>query len=140
MTEKRFTIEPTGIRECIVDNTNGEQLDTFDYTERLCELLNELVEENEQLKQSQSSTLREFQKGTKKIQQLAKENKELKFQLNLLREQANEFHRGARENANRAGQLEKENKYLKNTIKEAYTNERTQLGKSVLKQLIEAIQ
>lgn len=45
MTEKRFTIEPTGIRECIVDNTNGEQLDTFDYTERLCELLNDLYEE-----------------------------------------------------------------------------------------------
>lgn len=51
MTEKRFTIEPIGIRECIVDNTNGEQLDTFDYTERLCELLNELHKENKELKQ-----------------------------------------------------------------------------------------
>ena len=37
-------------------------------------------------------------------------------------------------------QLEKENKKLKQTIREAYENERTQLGKSVLKQLMEAIQ
>jgi len=53
--------------------------------------LNELTEENEQLE---------------------KENKELHIQFNLLREQRNEFHRGARENANRVGQLEKENKEL----------------------------
>ena len=37
-------------------------------------------------------------------------------------------------------QLEKENEKLKQTIKEAYETERTQLGKSVLKQLMEAIQ
>ena len=37
-------------------------------------------------------------------------------------------------------ELAEENTHIKNTIKEAYTNERTQLGKSVLKQLIEAIQ
>ena len=37
-------------------------------------------------------------------------------------------------------ELKKENQHIKNTIKEAYNNERTQLGKSVLKQLIEAIQ
>lgn len=44
---------------------------------------------------------------------LAEENKELQVQCNLLREQSNEFHRGARENANGVGQLEKENKELK---------------------------
>ena len=37
-------------------------------------------------------------------------------------------------------ELNDENQHIKNTIKKAYTNERTQLGKSVLKQLIEAIQ
>ena len=37
-------------------------------------------------------------------------------------------------------ELKEENQHIKNTIKEAYNNERTQLGKSVLKQLIEAIQ
>ena len=41
MSEKRFTVESTMVRECILDNVSGEQLDTFDYTERLCELLNE---------------------------------------------------------------------------------------------------
>ena len=52
------------------------------------------------------------------LNELAEEKKELQFQCNLLREQANEFHRGARENANRVGQLEKENKELKEVIKE----------------------
>jgi hypothetical protein len=37
-------------------------------------------------------------------------------------------------------ELKKENQHIKNTIQEAYNNERTQLGKSVLKQLMEAIQ
>ena len=37
-------------------------------------------------------------------------------------------------------ELNDENKTIKDTIKQAYTNERTQLGKSVLKQLYEAIQ
>ena len=37
-------------------------------------------------------------------------------------------------------ELHEENQHIKNTIKEAYNNERTQLGKSVLKQLIEEIQ
>jgi tartrate dehydratase alpha subunit/fumarate hydratase class I-like protein len=36
-------------------------------------------------------------------------------------------------------ELKKENQHIKNTIKEAYHNERTQLGKSVLKQLIQNI-
>ena len=41
MSEKRFTVESTMVGECILDNKTGEQLDTFDYTERLCDLLNE---------------------------------------------------------------------------------------------------
>ena len=36
--------------------------------------------------------------------------------------------------------LNDENEHIKHTIKEAYNNERTQLGKSVLKQLLETIQ
>ena len=47
------------------------------------------------------------------LNELNDENKEFQVQCNLLREQANEFHRIARENVNRAGQLEKENKELK---------------------------
>lgn len=36
-------------------------------------------------------------------------------------------------------ELVTENKQIKDTIKEAYQNERTSLGKSVLKQLMEAL-
>ena len=50
MTKKRFSIEPTITRECIVDNITGEQLDTVDYVERLCEVLNGLYEEKKRLK------------------------------------------------------------------------------------------
>ena len=37
-------------------------------------------------------------------------------------------------------QLHQENQRIKQTIREAYENERTAIGKSVLKQLMEAIQ
>jgi hypothetical protein len=37
-------------------------------------------------------------------------------------------------------ELHDENTHIKNTIKEMYNNERTELGKSTLKQLLEAIQ
>ena len=46
--------------------------------ELFCYELNDLAEENEQLKQSQASTLREFAKATKKIQKLAGKNLNLK--------------------------------------------------------------
>ena len=42
--------------------------------------------------------------------------------------------------ANRLNDLNDENEHIKNTIQEAYNNERTKLGQSVLKQLMEAIQ
>ena len=36
--------------------------------------------------------------------------------------------------------LHEENQHIKNSIQEAYENERTQIGKNVLKQLIEQIE
>ena len=36
-------------------------------------------------------------------------------------------------------EIQKENEYIKNTIQEAYNSERTQIGKSVLKQLMENV-
>ena len=47
------------------------------------------------------------------LNELHEENNELRLQLNLCSDQRNEFHRGARENANRVGKLEKENEELK---------------------------
>lgn len=75
-----------------------------------CDLLNELHEENEQLKRVLQNTS----------------------------DQRDEFHRGARENANRVGGLEKENKQLKEENKRLHTKifemrtnialERTEVG------------
>ena len=48
-----------------------------------------------------------------KLNLLHEEKNELRLQLNLCSDQRNEFHRGARENANRVGKLEEENKQLK---------------------------
>lgn len=58
---------------------------TYDYVSDVCELLNDLH----------------------------KKNNELRLQLNLCSDQRNEFHRAARENANRVGKLKKENEQLK---------------------------
>ena len=51
----------------------------------------------------------EFEKGI----ELKKEYEQLRLQLNSCSDQRNEFHRGARENANRVGKLKKENEQLK---------------------------
>ena len=49
----------------------------------------------------------------KLLNELHEENQELKQQLQNTSDQRDEFHRGARENANRVGKLEKENEQLK---------------------------
>lgn len=67
------------------------------------------------------------------LNEFYKENKELQFQCNLLQEQVNEFHRGARENANMVGQLKKENKDLKLQL-EAFKDKLCELGVSDAKQ------
>lgn len=91
MTEKRFTFTQDTLAKA----------DVFDGNEFVCCTLSVWVEQLVDL-----------------LNELAEEKKELQVQCNLLREQANEFHRGARENANRVGQMEKENKELKQAIKE----------------------
>ena len=95
MTEKRFTI--TGDRS-ISDHHKKRlyDLSDFDGVISVTECLNELHEENN----------------------------ELRLQLNLCSDQRNEFHRGARENANRVGKLEKENEQLK----QRNTNQYNQLN------------
>lgn len=65
-----------------------------------------------------------------RLNELHEEKKELQVQCNLLREQANEFHRGARENANRVGQLERENKELK--IKNDLLSDELEQAKAVI--------
>ena len=76
------------------------------------DLLNDLSEENEQLKSK---------------------NRGLQSELQIFKEDIT--HSNLQIN-----KLADENEMIRNTINEMYKNERTQLGKSVLKQLIEAIQ
>ena len=65
----------------------------------------------------------------KALNELAEEKKELQFQCNYLQEEASEFYRGARENANMVGQLKKENKELKLQL-EALKDKLCELGVS----------
>ena len=65
------------------------------------------------------------------IQQLKQENMELKLTCKPL------FSKRQLHKENQ--QLKTENQHIKTTIREAYNNERTELGKSVLKQLLETI-
>ena len=88
MIEKRFWYD--------FEDCNGPKIVDFkkdkEYPLETIGDLNNLSDENDQLKQSK---------------------KELQFQLNICADHRNEFHRGARENANRVGKLEKENEQLK---------------------------
>ena len=96
----------------------------------LKEKYEELLEENEQLKQqikdckTYNATL--YANSTKSGRMLVNDIKELK--------EIGDYQ------ADRIQELTEENMNLEDRIKEAYENERTTLGRSVLKQLLEAIQ
>ena len=49
------------------------------------------------------------------------------------------IYEGNQETTDLLNTIYEENEHIKNSIKEAYTNERTQLGRSVLKQLIDGV-
>ena len=85
MTAKRFGYG-AGVnwQEDVIIDYKTEKSYTF---YEVGKLLNELAEENQVLKHSQSSTLREFEKGVKKIQLLSKESQQLKEENEQLKEQ-----------------------------------------------------
>ena len=101
MTAKRFKV--VNLRDnnvCDIQDTSQELLTfyndltyNFGSAKAICDLLNELHEKNN----------------------------ELRLQLNLCSDQRNEFHRGAIENANRVGKLEKENEELKDFTQHNYS-------------------
>ena len=96
MTEKRFTLT---FDDRIVDNLTGITHNVhsgYDVAMDLSGLLNAFHDENEQLK----------------------------IQLQNTSDQRDEFHRGARENANRAGKLEKENEQLKQELQRCKRGEK----------------
>lgn len=87
--DKRFNIDKDG-RTILdsVDNDYCECVDSYE-AKQYCKKLNELNDKTKMLKESEASTLREFIKGTKKIQKLAKENMELKSKLEYAEEVLN---------------------------------------------------
>lgn len=114
MTEnKRFTIEYVQGNHTIfhiVDD--GKHIDEI----RICDLLNELNDENTQLKKQLHDCRiyngKLYANGVKKDKPIVND---------LIKQR-------------------KENTRIKQTIQEAYNNERTQIGRNVLRQLLEAIQ
>ena len=101
---KRFTMSDRHLSE--VNNDIAIADGGIPCTQRqVCKLLNELSEENEQLRTA-----------LKELQAIGD------YQEHRIRE------------------LDNENRNIQNTIREAMENERTALGKSVLKQLLESIE
>lgn len=109
MTEKRFT---TNNGVFYKDNETGWEFQSYG---EVVDLLNALHEENMELKQ-QLKTKYILNKQYEELQKVKEENEQLKTQLQNTSDQRDEFHRGARENANRVGRLEKENEQLKTLV------------------------
>ena len=76
----------------------------------------------------------------KENEQLKKENEQLKSKNRGLQSELQIFKEDVTHSNLQINKLADENEHIKNTIKEAYKTERTHIGKSVLKQLKEAIQ
>lgn len=68
---------------------------------------------------------------------LSEKNEQLKQSLNKLLNDEQYWEKKAKQ---RITELEKENEWIKQTIKEALANERTKIGQSVLKQLLNRIE
>ena len=131
---KRFTGEFDKQYSGVHDN--GEQLTNFE----VVDLLNTLSEDNEYLEKRFKEEEWHYDHIDEdrdvwkyKCQELEKEKEQLKSTINTLTHDNTKMKKVLNTTKN-------ENEHIKNTIQEAYNNERTELGKSVLKQLMEAIQ
>ena len=112
MTEKKQRFYLLSDKEDAIIFENGFGLSQ----QKACDLLNALHEENTDLKQI-----------------LKQQMKDPTNEINKLNDVINRLHW---ENHQLTTQIET----IKNTIEEAYQNERTQIGKNTLKQLLERIQ
>lgn len=112
MTDKRFTLNSVlNFDFGICDY--GEPIGSL---RNICELLNELHEANEGLKEYNNKLMK---------QPLLFDVQTIPDTMEIMKANT---------------QLEEENQHIKHTIKTMMENERTELGRSVLKQLWEAIQ
>ena len=101
MTEKRFTV----LKKLENSDIEGDVIDTY---------IESLVKDGKSVGWVTVGILDNGSPITyKDCVDLLNENEQLKTQLQNTSDQRNEFHRAARENANRAGRLENENEQLK---------------------------
>ena len=146
MTKKRFTHKEDDW-EILDRNKHFAYAHSSYQAEKIIQELNELVETNRELYQENKQLKKENQElkllvqdwealDEEKDEQLDKQNQALK-KLKKENEQLKESVWSWSKSYNR---VYEDNERILNTIKDAYYNERTQLGKSVLKQLLEAIQ
>ena len=139
MTEKRFIFNGLHIRDTLniippIMTHNEEQRDKF------LNGLNKLSDENKELKQSIHDWQGSYDDLYEDNLKLEKENKELKAMCEDYRKLSIQYSQKYNEKISDNTFLEEENTHIKNTIKQAYNNERTTLGKNILKQLMEQIQ
>ena len=150
MTEKRFYISGVGISDR--ERKRLYDLKTIDGFISVRDLLNELNEEKEQLKQYNLRITKVLEDGgvilTKnKLTSLIERKKDDSVEVRHLKSANAKLKDENQSLKNHIQMLQKQCKRLENDniktynlIKESYSNERTALGKSVLKQLLEAIQ
>ena len=121
MTEKRFTKyvpDSYGYTyiTTIIDNEKNKQTGN---TDEIVDMLNELAEENEQLKKDCSNLIDDNTEYVAEINQMHKENGELKKILGFLRnDNATDILNVLNSQENQIWKLKKENEKLKSEIKD----------------------
>ena len=144
MTEKKRFVASVD-ESCIVDNLDNKGLYSVVDT---VECLNNLHEENEELKEEikdyndalarLEEKLQRERKSTQ--QQHQKWSKEAEQQIQQLKDIIDQLRTDNTQQKKLLNKTMKQNHHLKTTIKTMMENERTELGRSVLRQLWEAIQ
>lgn len=124
----------------LLNELDEKYVDEFALRETLQQELQRSEEENEQLKIRFNEEREKSLKFCRNIDTLTIENEQLKSKNRGLQSELQIFKEDATHSNLQINKLADENEMIRNTINEMYKNERTQLGKSVLKQLIEAIQ
>ena len=138
MTEKRFT------KQEVYEGINRYRINESNF---IVEILDDGIPMH------YSTIVNRLNEQDKTITRLEKENEQLKIRFNEEREKSLKFCRNIdtltienehlknhiQELQNHLKRLENENEQIKQVIKEAYETERTHIGKSVLKQLLNNI-
>ena len=123
----------------LLNELDEKYVDEFALRETLQQELQRSEEENEQLKIRFNEEREKSLKFCRNIDTLTIENEQLKSKNRGLQSELQIFKEDVTHSNLQINKLADENEHIKNTIKEAYKTERTHIGKSVLKQLLNNI-